>query len=71
MGTKPPWVRNMRAALSRIYRALTQPLRKVAFYGRARYCPVCRSQLVLKLWPDRRTDGGVTGHFFCPGCTQP
>ena len=34
-------------------------------------CPVCRSGLVLRLWVDASTDAGVTGHFFCPGCTQP
>lgn len=33
-------------------------------------CPVCRGALVLRLWPDRATESGVVGHFFCPSCTR-
>ncbi len=31
-------------------------------------CPVCRQQLVLRLWPDQEFEAGVRGHFWCPRC---
>lgn len=33
-------------------------------------CPVCRSTLILRLWPDPGQEATVIGHFFCPGCTR-
>lgn len=32
-------------------------------------CPVCSSQLVLRLSTDPRNPGGVKGHFLCSRCT--
>jgi transcription elongation factor Elf1 len=32
-------------------------------------CPICKSQLVLRLTPDPTEDNGVRGHFYCARCT--
>lgn len=51
-------------ALSRVYRSLLQPVRKLVFHGRSRYCPVCRSHVrkFLSAGADPRPDAR------CPVC---
>jgi hypothetical protein len=34
-------------------------------------CPVCASQLVLRLSPEPGVENGVSGHFYCGRCTGP